>query len=235
MEQVSARGCPDKPSSPRAVIRGLLQWPFQRLLQRLQGLLSAQVVRPSILTRNLDFSPKSHLFTAFLLFFLPLHIPTDHGLGRRVREVGPAQAGDFRHFDLYGKFQKSTAGIQTRGSNRTRIGDLLVRGMQGCWCRWGSLARSPCGRWARRPTSRICSPTLYIFARLPYTFAHLPYTYLPGYPIHLPTYPIHLPTYPIYQVPPYRGDSLANVPTHFQPTLYICSVTLYISANLPYI
>jgi hypothetical protein len=77
------------------------------------------------------FQRLSAVFAHFSSFSFPPHIPTGIKLGWGVRRAGRAQLGGFRHPDLYGKFQKSTAATQIQPGPRTTNWNLHTLGRSG--------------------------------------------------------------------------------------------------------
>lgn len=113
MEQDLARGCPDKPSSPRARgPRRHLQRPQRPFGGDRSASYSARLQRPQRRSQRPFAGHPAHCSSCsdctcagpFFLFSFPLHIPTDIVVKWRVRRAGPAQVAGFRHAILYGKF-----------------------------------------------------------------------------------------------------------------------------------
>ena len=166
MEQSLARGCPDKPSSPRAG----LQLPEAPKAQYSGGEATGYQ-RPVKAAGCPVFAPP-HLFLSFFSFFsFPPHIPTGIIVSWRVRLGAPPREGSFLRAHLYGEFQKSTAATQAGCPARTRIPHFATS--EGCLRRvrgrllpaWGV----PWGRGrARESRSYRVAPTLHRFGHLPY-------------------------------------------------------------------
>ena len=137
MEQDLARGCPDKPSSPRASGAQRTDRPPQRQVTGAAGCSSgARYSGRSACNQAL----RALYLLAHHFFSFPPHIPTDIVVSWRVRRAGPAQVGRFRHAHLYGKFQKSTAATQTVPRPRTRISVIATRGRMAPGSGWEAPA-----------------------------------------------------------------------------------------------
>jgi hypothetical protein len=148
MEQSQARGCPDKPSSPRArgpappILTGGAVARGRRCSARRRPVQRGATGHPGAAVAVARAPRAARPFSFLCAFLLPPHIPSDIIVRRRVRGAGPAGMDGFRPSRLYGEIQKSAAQAQNPEPARTRIPHFGAGAQYGS-CECAGRARVP--------------------------------------------------------------------------------------------